>query len=209
MKGNDADLLAQWIERGPGYMGVVSYDRVAVRATERHYGVLTEALNRKGRFVVYGDSFEFHQAVVRGVVQRYERLISSIEDRAIVWEELPQGGATMSGAPVVLEFQREVPDMDLFLDGLLSSRAPFRLWGIPEQVGADLFEVEAVDLHVGQILRMEIMPKGIRVFLSADGCGNTVARLISNLQHYFDGALRILDPEIQGGLVVGASASVG
>jgi hypothetical protein len=34
------------------------------------------------------------------------------------------------------------------------------------------------------------------VYLERGNCGNTVARLISNLQHHFDGALFLVDPEL-------------
>ena len=36
----------------------------------------------------------------------------------------------------------------------------------------------------------------MRVHVYDGTCGNTVARLVSNLQHRVDGALRIVDPEL-------------
>lgn len=66
--------------------------------------------------------------------------------------------------------------------------------------GRGMVEVEAVDLHIGQRLRFDITPDWLRVYLFEGGCGNTVARLVSNLQHHFDGALSILDKELDAGL---------
>ena len=57
-------------------------------------------------------------------------------------------------------------------------------------------EVEAVDLHVGQTLQLDIGSRWMRVYLYEGACGNTVARLISNLQHRFDGALTLKDIDI-------------
>jgi hypothetical protein len=37
----------------------------------------------------------------------------------------------------------------------------------------------------------------LRIHLYEGGCGNTVARLITNLQHHVDGALRLVDPQLQ------------
>jgi hypothetical protein len=56
------------------------------------------------------------------------------------------------------------------------------------------------DLHVGQQLRFDIAPDWLRVYLFKGGCGNTVARLASNLQHHFDGALSIVDDELDAEL---------
>ena len=60
--------------------------------------------------------------------------------------------------------------------------------------------MEAVDLHVGQHLRFDITTNWLRVYLFEGGCGNTVARLASNLQHHFDGALSIVDAELDSRL---------
>jgi hypothetical protein len=110
------------------------------------------------------------------------------------------GGAQLYGAPVVLRFSRPIPDLELFLEQLFSAREPFRLWGIPQMSGDRTAEVEAVDLHVGQQLRFDVAPEWLRVYLSEGGCGNTVARLASNLQHHFDGALSIVDTALDAEL---------
>ena len=100
----------------------------------------------------------------------------------------------MSGGPIVIKFSRPIPDQQAFLATLFSSRAPFRLWGMPAVSAEGVAEVEAVDLHVGQRLRVDVGDDWMRIYLEAGGCGNTVARLVSNLQHRFDGALSLIDP---------------
>ncbi len=200
VRGRDADALVDHIRALEGYAGAIAFDRVAVTASESNYGVVREGVNRQGRFVATGESFELHQVVVRGVVRRYRRLIEAIEGRGLAWAELPRGGAAMTGAPIVIEFSQPIPDMTLFLDELLSSRDPFRLWGLAEDLGEGTVGVEAVDLHVGQTLRLDITPHWLRVYLNAGGCGNSVARLATNLQHRFDGALRLVADELQDAL---------
>jgi hypothetical protein len=98
--------------------------------------------------------------------------------------------------PVGIRFSRPIPDLPAFCEELFSSRAPFRLWGQPF-VTDDGASVEAVDLHVGQRLSMELGYDWMRVYLHAGSCGNTVARLISNLQTRFDGALSLTHPGLQ------------
>jgi hypothetical protein len=85
--------------------------------------------------------------------------------------------------------------MERFVTELLAVRRPFRLWGVPDIVSG-VAQVEAVDLHIGQRLRFDIGREWLRVYLERGSCGNTVARLISNLQHHFDGALSLVDPEL-------------
>jgi hypothetical protein len=182
------------------YRQAVSFSGVAVRATDADLGSIDEAISRDGRFVARGDDFGFHQALVRRVVERYRRFVEAVEARALRWIELPEGGARLEGAPLVLRFSRSIPDLPLFLDQLFSAREPFRLWGIPQMTGEYSAEVEAVDLHVGQQLRFDITAEWLRVYVFEGGCGNTVARLVSNLQHHFDGALVIVDDEIDAQL---------
>ncbi len=205
VRGRDADALVDHIRAREGYAGAIAFDRVAVTASDLNYGVVREGVNRRGRFVATGESFELHQVVVRGVVRRYRRLIEAIESRGLAWAEFPEGGGAMVGAPIAIEFSQPISDMGLFLDELLSSRDPFRLWGLTEELGEDTVGVEAVDLHVGQALRLDITPHWVRIYLSAGACGNTVARLATNLQHRFDGALRLVASDLEDALNVRAA----
>ena len=93
----------------------------------------------------------------------------------------------------------------LFLDPISSARKPFRL-GPPMRTDEHSADGEAVDLHVGQRLRFDITTRWLRVYLFDGGCGNTVARLASNLQHHFDGALSIVDDQLNASLKPGVNA---
>lgn len=194
VRGDAADGVLRLIESK--YRKAVSFSGVAISAEDDDLGSVAEAVSRDGRFVANGDDFGFHQTIVRRVVSRYRRFIEAVERRALRWDELPGGGARLHGAPVVLRFSRPIPDLELFLEHLFSAREPFRLWGVPQMTGERSAEVEAVDLHVGQQLRFDVTSGWLRVYLFADGCGNTVARLASNLQHHFDGDLSIVDAEL-------------
>ncbi|WP_144081562.1 hypothetical protein [Micromonospora wenchangensis] len=151
-----------------------------------------------GKFAVSGDSFELHSLFVSTVVDRYSRLVQLCEQKALGWESsgTEEGGGNVVGGPVVILFSKPIPDLPNFLETLFSSRAPFRLWGIPEITSQGVAEVEAVDLHVGQRLRFDVGDLWMRIYLEQGSCGNTIARLVSNLQHRFDGALRLADPEL-------------
>lgn len=206
--GAEAERLLDYLALNEEYRSAVSLSGVQVEVGDSDHGRLTEAVNRLGKFAASGESFELHQQFVRGVVARYAAFVRSLEAKAIGWDALDpdqDGGGTLTGQPVVVAFSRPIPDLDRFTQELLASRVPFRLWGIPETVrdegAGPVVEVDAVDLHVGQRLRMDIGRQWMRVYLERGSCGNTVARLVSNLQHRFDSALRLTDPQLQQGFL--------
>lgn len=199
LRGGAAEDLVDLIGRF-GYRGSISFDRVALNIEDPRLGDLQEGVNRQGRFVARGNSFEFHQQLIRGVVARYRRFVELAEQRILRWTPLEEGGARMQGSAIGIRFSRQIPDLELFLDELFSSREPFRLWGVPRMTSADTAEVEAVDLHVGEQIRLDVGPDWVRVYLFKGGCGNSLARLVVNLQHHFDGDLSLADPELNEAL---------
>lgn len=204
LAGRNADQLLSFIEGSDDYRASVSFDSVQASILDPDFGYVEEAVARGGRFAVSGDSLELHLQFVRAVVARYRRLITLCEQRVIDFEPFDHteddGGGTFTGSPIVVDFSRDIPNLEDFLAVLLSSREPFRLWGIPQIEGSHA-EVEAVDLHMGQRLRLEFGDQWMRVYLQPHSCGNTVVRLVSNLQHAFDGALSFRDPELEAALL--------
>ena len=198
VSGHAADQVLRAI--GDRFQTDVPQSHVGINVVDEHFGSITEFVSHDGRFMASGGDFGFHQAIVRRVVDRYRRFVEGAERRALHWEELPEGGARPFGTPITLRFSRRIPDLDYFLDQLFSAREPFRLWGLPRHDGEGFAEVEAVDLHVGQRLRFDITNDWLRVYLFEGGCGNTIARLASNLQHHFDGALSIVDEELDSSM---------
>lgn len=195
LSGRSAEQLLDLIQRDPLYSSAVSFESVQTTLAVDDVGVVTEGMNRMGRFAVFGDSFELHLAFIRTVVSHYREFVELCERKSLGWDALPDGGGMVSGGPITIHFSRPIEDMDRFVSELLAVRRPFRLWGVPDIVDG-VAQVEAVDLHVGQRLRLDIGREWLRVYLERGNCGNTVARLISNLQHHFDGALSLVDPEL-------------
>lgn len=210
LRGKNADHLLDYIARNPRYRSAVSYDSIEATLQDEDLGTVEEAINKRGRFAVFGESIEFHLQFVRVVVNRYRALVEACERRAINWHPFdgntePEGG-NLEGGPITLMFNNPIPDLTTFLDAIFSSRAPYRLWGVPE-VGDDAAFIEAVDLHVGRRIRIDVGSTWMRIYLEGGACGNTVARLISNLQSGFDSALSILDPSLQAALDAHTSGS--
>jgi hypothetical protein len=200
LAGRDAEALLDYISAHERYTSAVSFDSVQAYLDDPALGSVNEGVNRMGRFAVSGDSIEFHLQFVHAVVQRYRQLVTLCEQKAIAWTFFDRhgddGGGSVSGGPIAIRFSRPIQDMPRFLGELFAVRRPFRLWGAP-LIADGVAEIEAVDLHVGQRIRMDVGETWMRVYLEAGSCGNSVARLISNLQHRFDGALTMVDPDLQ------------
>jgi hypothetical protein len=191
----------------PEYRSAVNFNNIEVDIDDADLGPLRESVRRWGAFAAHGEQFSHHAQFVQLVIGRYAHLIESIEALALNFEPLRSadisspadpdlGGASFTGTPIGIHFSRAIPDLPAFCDELFSSRAPFRLWGQPT-VTEPHAVIEAVDLHVGQRISVELGHDWMRVYLRAGSCGNTVARLISNLQTRFDGALSLTHPALQ------------
>jgi hypothetical protein len=200
VRGGDADRLVDELQRTE-QAHAVSVDRIGVQVNDASLGAVEEYVNRLGVFVARGNSFALHQKIVADVVGDYRRLVDAAERISLRFSALNEGGGAYTGGPIQLRFSRPIPKLEQFLANLFSSREPFRLWGMPKQDG-DYATVEAVDLHVGRPVRFEVTRSWIRVYLYDGGCGNTVARLVSNLQHHVDGNLTAADRTLQGALVL-------
>jgi hypothetical protein len=211
LTGSHADLLLDQIAAIPEYRHAVSFHSIEVVMDDPELGPLREAVKRSGLFAAHGEDFVHHAQFVRAVVGRYARLIDVIEAQALrfsplshreaadqsLWLEADDpGGATFAGVPIGIRFSRQITDLAAFCEELFSARAPWRLWGQPEISDGTAF-VNAVDLHVGQRLGMEVGSEWMRIYLAAGACGNTVARLVSNLQARFDSALSLSQPGLQ------------
>ena len=213
--GGTSQNLLDAIAELPEYTYALSLDRVGLVAFDELLGTVDEAVTRKASFLASGESFALHQLVVAGTIERYRDLVEAAEALAIGFESSAlhragegsddSSGGQMSGTPIELRFSRPLADFDGFLSQIFSSRAPFRLWGNIHDYSDAYAEVEAVDLHVGGRIRLEISPTMIRIHLRRNGCGNSVARLISNLQHHVDGNISAVEQSIQSRLVLNAA----
>ena len=212
LTGSHAEQLLDQIAEMPHYRHAVSFHSIEVVLDDPDLGTLREAVKRSGIFAAHGEDFAHHAQFVRTVIGRYARLVEDIEELALRFSpnsgtegtdetfavesrDLPTG-ASFFGAPIGIRFSRQIADLPRFCEELFSARAPFRLWGRPV-LTEESAVVDAVDLHVGQRLGMEVGRDWMRVYLHAGSCGNTIARMVSNLQASFDSALSLSHSELQ------------
>lgn len=189
LDGDGAFELLQVLQQHPQYRHAASLTALAATVRAPGVGEVQVIADYKGRFAGRGDSFEIHVGVTGALIRQYSTYVRALEHQyALAWHAEEGGGASLSGEVVVISFQKEVSDFDGFLAGMFSCRDPFRLWGVP-RVTESFATIQAVDLHVGAQLPMDITRSGVRVYLREGACGNTLARLLANLQHRYDATI--------------------
>jgi len=176
------------------YASALSWVRVRA-PKDMSDGFVLEDITYYGKFTARGSSFTDHQHLLATVRDRYEASIKRLEQSAAIGASREKYGLRISGEPLVLAFPKPLRNLDEIIPRMFTSAEPYRFWGIPRLANRRLIRVHAVDLHVGQNLTLEITPECIVAYLPQGTCGNTVTRLISNVQHTLDPTVTIKGEE--------------
>jgi len=146
-----------------------------------------------GRVTNRSESFRDHRSHLLFVVRIYEQLLKSTEEQA--WYSIQESVGVpgqfrkIVGAPVIIRF-REPLNADVFEYWIKATferkRNRFRLWGHPIRLGPTKVHVYGVDRHLWQPLFLELTAKGCTAIIPNGTCGNTVHRLVTNIQRYLD-----------------------
>ncbi len=152
-------------------------------------------LSRDGRLQSQGPSLDSHLGAAHRLLSAYERFVRGLEESfAMRVNETSGGDLVIEGRPMSLAAAKpEGFAFDQLVHRLLSGVEPFRLLGSVDWRADDLAWVEAVDLHTGTPVRLDLTPEWIRMYLGAGLCGNTLARFITNLQRSYNADLSFLD----------------
>lgn len=147
-----------------------------------------------GKIVNRGSTFSDFRSHILSIVRLYEQVTEAIERHIWVSLEVTQiegrsNLARLYGAPVVLEFPEPLPQhkFHLFIEKTFERGVgPFRLWGDPLVINERQVHVYGLDLHLYQQLFLDLTPGRFVVIVPQGTCGNTVHRLITNVQRYLD-----------------------
>jgi hypothetical protein len=144
-----------------------------------------------GKITARGTSFQSHIAIASQLYDRYRDAVERLErDVALRYRDSDDVDRS-KGFAIYLAFSRKIGNVEGFAEALLGAKEPFRLWGIPRRLGKNFFAADAVDLHAGGRIGLELRPNSLGVFLPEGVCGNTIMRLYTNLQHHFDAQVRL------------------
>jgi hypothetical protein len=150
-----------------------------------------------GRVTNRSESFRDHRNHLLFVVRIYEHLLKSTEEQA--WYSIQESVGVpgqfrkIVGSPVVVRFQEPLSSsvFDYWIKATFErKRNRFRLWGHPIRLGPTKVHVYGVDRHLWQPLFLELTARGCTAIIPNGTCGNTVHRLVTNIQRYLDPGAR-------------------
>lgn len=147
-------------------------------------------LRYDGKFSTRGKSFNRHLWLVNKLYSDYKNLVHNIEKNYAISID----NNKLSGLPINIEFKREDLTAEYIIKAIFSNKKPFKLWGYVDKINEEYYKVLAVDLHngnQGNKINFEITKDFISVYLSKKNCGNTIARLVCNIQQYLDSQIKV------------------
>lgn len=157
-----------------------------------------EDINFVGKFTARGNNFIDHLEVVTEFSKKYAFYIEGIEAKFSLNYSKENG---FDGEPIVIEYPEIQPEyFKMIINNWFNGTHPFLLWGIIDYKTDDYAVVNAIDLHIGHQISVEINRDFMRVYLFKGTCGNTVARLLANLEQYFKSSVHVSN-NIYGNLI--------
>ena len=158
-----------------------------------------------GKVTYRAPTFRDGRSQVLSVTRLYEQTTRIIEERlwfGVERNTLRDGStsATLTGAPVTLTFQSPL-SLSTFQNFITTAfergEGPLRLWGNPIHLGERKVHVYGIDLHLWKRIYSEITPRRMMLVLPQGTCGNTVHRLVTNVQRYLDPAVEVFIGEVR------------
>lgn len=151
-------------------------------------------LDHRGRLKAAGNSVNLHLQTVSEFLHGYKSFIIAIEEVAKIHaKETGQ----LIGSPIILEFPAPLKDFQGFVKALVSCKEPLKIWGLVNPIREDFVQIDGVDLHSGSRLRMDVTTAYLRIYLGSNSCGNTVARLLRNLQAHISSVISLHLPDAE------------
>ena len=138
-----------------------------------------------GRFTNRSDSTAAFQQTVHDVMERYDSSTNRVEEAA--WPSMAEGETRLHiGAPLLIRFSERLDSgsFDRWIAALRRKQNRFRLWGTPLRRGPGKVHLYAVDNHLWQPISLEITRDHVYALLPTGTCGNTVHRLVTNVQQF-------------------------
>jgi hypothetical protein len=147
-----------------------------------------------GKVTNRSGNFRDHRSHILYVQKIYDELMKRTEEKAwySMFKEtvtIPGQFQKLIGAPVIIKFGEPLSKetFDYWIKstfGRINNR--FRLWGNPIILGPKKVHVYGVDKHLWKPIFIELTDKHLIAIIPKGTCGNTIHRLICNIQRYID-----------------------
>ncbi len=149
-----------------------------------------QLLHYDGKATNRSESFVEHRATVSMVLGLYKRVTEHAEEQ--LWlgsADAGIDGYRMSGAPVLIRFSQPLSPLtfERFVQlGLQRKTSRFRVGGYLHRRGPTKVHLSAIDRHLWQPFLLEATARQLLAVLPRGTCGNTIHRMVTNVQRYLD-----------------------
>ena len=142
-----------------------------------------------GQFTNRSDSIDALSQTVGWMMNLYKTSTELVEEMA--WSrrnDTNENTSVTLGAPLLVLFDEtlEAGTFNKWITSLGHKNNRFRLWGRPINRGDDTIHFYAVDNHLWQTIDLEISRKHLYAILPTGTCGNTIHRIVTNIQRFID-----------------------
>lgn len=167
-----------------------------------------------GKVTNRSGNFRDHRSHILYVQRIYDNLMKETEEKA--WYSMSKESVTIPGSfqkligsPVTILFSEKLNEKTFnywikSTFGKANNR--FRLWGNPIWLGPKKVHVYGVDKHLWKPIFLEFTDKHLIAIIPKGTCGNTVHRLICNIQKYIDPAAKAYIGDTEYKMIVDKSS---
>lgn len=187
INGSMASKIEQIMHDAERLKNAIAYNKLRIMRGEADNPdkYASDDVTSMGYFAMkHGKSVLDHLDLVRISKDMYANVVSGIEEYRLGARQA-DGKHIVKGKTIDVIFKKPIPDLQLFIRRVFSAAKPFRLWGLESKLEDGYFDVLGVDLHTSDPMNFEITEDFMRIYLSEGSCGNTVLRLLTNLQQYY------------------------
>ncbi|QGH32580.1 hypothetical protein GI584_00100 [Gracilibacillus salitolerans] len=154
---------------------------------------------RNGKVTNRSNSFKDHRYQITNNINYYKNITEDLENN--VWLNFENISApskseslNFNGLPVSFKFSKKLNEstFNKFVDVTFrKGQEPFKIIGNPIRLNNERVHVYGTDLHLWQEVILDLSCDEFIMFLPRGTCGNTIHRMVTNIQRYLDPAVTI------------------
>ncbi|TDM04695.1 hypothetical protein [Macrococcus carouselicus] len=169
----------------------LSIKTIGLLTSDENDEFIVDTLKYNGKFTARGNSFSMHINNVNNILDNYMGKISVLENDY----PLQLKGKKIDGNFLVIKLASEV-NIDKFIEKMCDGTKPFRLWATPYKIRENVVRIKAIDTHMGNYskrlnININTSKKTLIIELLPESCGNSIARLITNINLFVDASANL------------------
>ncbi|EEL73521.1 MULTISPECIES: hypothetical protein [Bacillus] len=154
---------------------------------------------QNGKVTNRSDSFKDHRFQIKKLIKSYQGITEFLEEKTWVdFEHFKapnkQYSYNFEGSPVTIIFKKPLKEavyQNFIKYTFPKGKDPFRIFGEVIQINENRHHIYGIDLHLWQKVMLDLSKEQFTVFLPKGTCGNTIHRIVTNIQRYLDPELSV------------------